>query len=70
VARPPDVVDIGHSNKREIMNDATPNRKGSEINEDWMIGLLEDDRPARRESINEVRPGISWMYRAALIRSN
>ena len=52
------------------MNDATPNRKASEVIEDWMIGLLEDDRPARRDTIKLMSHGLGWMYHAALIRSN
>jgi hypothetical protein len=38
--------------------------------EEWMIELLEDDRPVELESEDRVSDGLHWMYRASLIRYN
>jgi hypothetical protein len=38
--------------------------------EEWMIELLEDDRPVEYARKPEVSDGLHWMYRAALIRQN
>lgn len=38
--------------------------------EEWMIELLEDDRPMELGNECQVTDGLHWMYRAALIRYN
>ena len=38
--------------------------------EDWMIELLEDDRPVDQTFGFQVSDGLHWMYRASLIRYN
>ena len=38
--------------------------------EEWMIELLEDDRPVDHAECVEVSDGLHWMYRASLIRYN
>ena len=38
--------------------------------EEWMIELLEDDRPTELVSTQQVSDGLHWMYRASLIRYN
>ncbi|HET9030681.1 MAG TPA: hypothetical protein VFN49_10925 [Candidatus Aquilonibacter sp.] len=38
--------------------------------EEWMIELLEDDRPVEHCASIEVSDGLHWMYRAALVRYN
>lgn len=38
--------------------------------EEWMIELLEDDRPMELASENQVSDGLHWMYRASLVRYN
>jgi len=40
------------------------------IIEEWMIELLEDDRPAEPGAHTRVSDGLHWMYRASLIRYN
>lgn len=37
--------------------------------EDWMIDLLEDDRPACRDVVERLSD-LHWMYTAAFVRSN
>ncbi len=37
---------------------------------DWMIDLLEDDRPADTECELRVSDGLHWMYRASFVRHN
>ncbi len=38
--------------------------------EEWMIELLEDDRPVEHAFGLQVSEGLHWMYRASLIRQN
>ncbi|MDQ2865697.1 MAG: hypothetical protein M3R51_05675 [Candidatus Eremiobacteraeota bacterium] len=45
-----------------------PNR-ASQI-EDWMIYLLEDDRPAVFGAASRLTDGLGWMYVASFIRPN
>jgi len=52
------------------MNDATPNPGTDDLIADWMIALLEDDRPARADTMKALQPGLTWIYEASLIRSN
>jgi hypothetical protein len=40
------------------------------IIDDWMIELVEDDRPAEPGCDARVSEGLHWMYRASLIRYN
>lgn len=41
------------------------------IIEEWMIELLEDDRPVEHAfGPPQVSDGLHWMYRASLIRQN
>ncbi len=47
---------------------ATP-RKASHI-EDWMIDLLEDDRPAPENVRARMTDGLGWMYIASFITEN
>lgn len=53
------------------MNDRTetPARRSSQI-EDWMIYLLEDDRPATYGVASRLTDGLGWMYTASFVRSN
>jgi hypothetical protein len=37
--------------------------------DDWMIELLEDDRPSAADEMH-VSNGLHWMYRASLLRWN
>ncbi len=37
--------------------------------EDWMIDLLEDDRPATSEVVDRLTT-LHWIYTAALVRHN
>ncbi|MDP9110655.1 MAG: hypothetical protein M3M96_03360 [Candidatus Eremiobacteraeota bacterium] len=56
----------------KTMNDRaeanTPSR-GSQI-EDWMIYLLEDDRPATFGVTSRLTDGLGWMYVASFVRNN
>ncbi len=37
--------------------------------EDWMIDLLEDDRPACKDAVERLTD-LHWIYTAALVRFN
>ena len=54
------------------MNDRTETpapRRASQI-EDWMIYLLEDDRPATNGVASRLSDGLGWMYLASFVRNN
>ncbi|MEO9170750.1 MAG: hypothetical protein ABI282_02805 [Candidatus Baltobacteraceae bacterium] len=38
--------------------------------EDWMIYLLEDDRPATSGVASRMTDGLGWMYPSSFIRPN
>ena len=38
--------------------------------EDWMIYLLEDDRPASPRIASRITDGLGWMYVASFVREN
>jgi hypothetical protein len=54
------------------MHEALPGRtKRQDSNiTDWMIDLLEDDRPVPYFVRDELSEGLHWMYKASLVRRN
>lgn len=51
------------------MNDSTKFSMRAIAIEDWMIDMLEDDRPACSDAVERLTP-MHWIYTAALVRSN
>lgn len=71
-ANSPDARYIRESDEGECMNepDFYGVQSSSSTIEDWMIELLEDDRPAGPDVLLTMTDGLSWVYEASFVRHN